>query len=119
MPDQSSCTCDSARCSLDSNADSKKLKLPPSMKPTTSTNQSRSLARILPQLGLWLAVLFVPLVLAVALKIALAASSEQIKPTGALNVPRAGHTATLLTNGDYAGRVLIAGGVDASGNATA
>ena len=89
------------------------------MKHTTPNNQSRCFAKILPQLSLWLAILFVPLVLAIALKVTLASSSEQIKVTGAINVPRAGHTATLLTNGPYADRVLIAGGVDASGEATA
>jgi hypothetical protein len=76
-------------------------------------NEKDERAGVLPKLCLWFLALAVPLSLAVFF--ARAATSEQIKSTGALKVPRFLHTATLLTNGVHDGRVLIAGGVDATG----
>src|SRR5262245_17864911 len=77
------------------------------MKPRTPNN--RSLAKILPQLSLWLAVLYVPLVM--VLKTTYAASSEQIQAAGTLTTPRANRTATILSDG----RVLIVGGIGTNG----
>src|SRR6266498_678829 len=86
------------------------------MNSSKRTNEKDERAGILPKLCFWFLALAVPLSLAVIL--ARAATSEQVKSTGALKVPRFLHTATLLTNGVHDGRVLIAGGVDATGQPT-
>ncbi|PYI85216.1 MAG: hypothetical protein DME26_11535 [Verrucomicrobia bacterium] len=81
-------------------------------------NSPKGSANFWPGLALGAAVLGLPLTLAIILNVGRAATSEQIKATAPLNVPRTGHTATLLTNGMHNGRVLIAGGTDSSGQAT-
>src|SRR5438045_6201183 len=53
----------------------------------------------------------VPLGVKLILQSALAASSEQVKSSEPMVVPRAGHTATMLTNGT----VLITGGTNLAG----
>src|SRR5438477_959191 len=64
-----------------------------------------------PNLVMALLVLGAPLGVKLILQSARAASSEQIKTTESMVVPRAGHAAYLLSDG----RVYITGGVDANG----
>src|SRR6266536_1026850 len=65
-------------------------------------------------LALFLSVLLVPLGLHFLLNpdTAFAAVSKQVEATGAMQVPRVGHTATLVTLADGSTRVIIAGGVN-------
>src|SRR5262245_11632190 len=80
------------------------MKANPRRKPTYPNLKANLLMTLL--------VLGVPICTKLILQKARAASSEQIKSTESMVVPRYGHTATLLTNGV----VLITGGTNAAGD---
>src|SRR5437879_1629140 len=82
------------------------------MKSLKLNNQSKpGYPNFWPNLVMVLLVLGVPL----GVKLIHAASSTQVKSTETMVVPRAGHTAQLLSDG----RVLITGGTNANGDAIA
>ena len=81
------------------------------MKQQNPTSRPARRAALWSNLFLAVLVFGVPLGVKLILESARAASSEQIKTTESMVVPRAGHAAYLLSDG----RVYITGGVDANG----